>query len=257
MNEQEKLLWEKIQNFPLNEEIVALTFSQRLARENRWTPLFAERVIDEYRKFLFLCCISNTGVTPSDAVDQAWHLHLTYTRSYWIDFCRNTVGREIHHNPTKGGYTEGAKFDQYYTSTHDLYEVTFQELPPKDIWPGNDVRFSETEFQRINLKKFWVIRKPPLSAKDVFSLGFFTLAFLATALLPSEQKGLPIFATVFMGFIWLIALTRKGDLSFGGAGGSCGATTSLCNFQGDSDGGGDSSGCSSDGCSGCGGCGGD
>ncbi|OYQ34069.1 hypothetical protein CHU92_12085 [Flavobacterium cyanobacteriorum] len=91
MTPSEKQLWERIQRFPIDEENAALTFSARLARENGWSRKYTQEVITEYKRFIFLCCVSPTPVTPSDPVDQAWHLHLTYTRSYWIDFCKNTL----------------------------------------------------------------------------------------------------------------------------------------------------------------------
>ncbi|GAA4338966.1 hypothetical protein GCM10023149_49350 [Mucilaginibacter gynuensis] len=102
MNATETSLWQKIQSFQLDQPDADFSFSARLARENGWTAAYTHRVINEYKKFIFLCCVSEQGVTPSDPVDQAWHLHLTVTRSYWIDLCRDTLGSEIHHNPTKG-----------------------------------------------------------------------------------------------------------------------------------------------------------
>ncbi len=63
------------------------SFDQRLARENRWPLKFAARVVGEYKRFCFLAVTAGHDVTPSDAVDQAWHLHLTYSRDYWQRFC--------------------------------------------------------------------------------------------------------------------------------------------------------------------------
>ena len=34
-------------------------------------------------------------IGPSDEVDQAWHLHLVYTRSYWGEFCPNVLGKPL------------------------------------------------------------------------------------------------------------------------------------------------------------------
>src|SRR5687767_6908346 len=113
---EEHALWDRIRHFQLDDPSIAFPFSKRLARENGWSFDYTLRVIEEYRKFLFLCCVSEKGVTPSDPVDQAWHLHLTYTRSYWVDLCRNTLQKEIHHHPTKGGPAEAQKFDGLYTS---------------------------------------------------------------------------------------------------------------------------------------------
>lgn len=158
MTQSEKQLWEKIYNFPIDEKDAAFTFSARLSRENGWNRNYTIRVIDEYKKFIFLCCISPTPVTPSDPVDQVWHLHLTYTRSYWIDFCKDTLNREIHHNPTKGGSIEKQKFNDCYTSLQDIYREKFGQLPPIDIWQDNKTRFSQINFRRIDLQKYWLVK---------------------------------------------------------------------------------------------------
>lgn len=63
-------------------------------------PAFCEQVIGEYKKFMLLCCVLPQGASPSQQVDAVWHLHLTYTRSYWTHFCRNTLGKDIHHHPS-------------------------------------------------------------------------------------------------------------------------------------------------------------
>ena len=88
--------------------------TQRLARDNGWTFEFAERVVEEYRRFAFLAKTAGHPVTPSDEVDQMWHLHLTYTRSYWDDFCGRVLEAPLHHDPTQGGRAEGEKFDDWY-----------------------------------------------------------------------------------------------------------------------------------------------
>ena len=100
---ENQLLWNKIQQFAFDEPNVEITFSKKLAREQKWSASYTQRVIEEYRRFIFLCCISPNGASPSKAVDEAWHLHLTYTRSYWEAFCKNTLGKDIHHYPSGGG----------------------------------------------------------------------------------------------------------------------------------------------------------
>ena len=47
-------LWNRIQNFELDDIDSAYTFSDRLALENGWTLEYALRVIDEYKKYIFL-----------------------------------------------------------------------------------------------------------------------------------------------------------------------------------------------------------
>jgi hypothetical protein len=80
-------LWLRIKDFELDDQDSHLTFTDRLARENGWTYEFCIRAILEYKKFIYLICLSDQPVTPSDEVDQVWHLHLIYTQSYWKEFC--------------------------------------------------------------------------------------------------------------------------------------------------------------------------
>jgi len=129
-------LWSRIQQFKLDDETAARPFSDKLTSEQNWTPAFTKRAIAEYRRFLFLCCISPNGAAPSQPVDEVWHLHLTYTKSYWVDLCQGALGRELHHFPSAGGQQEDAKHRQWYSDTLALYRSTFDEEPPADIWPS-------------------------------------------------------------------------------------------------------------------------
>lgn len=92
-------------------------------------------MVEEYRRFCFLAATAGHPVTPSDAVDQAWHLHLTYTRDYWERFCPEVLGRALHHGPTEGGTAEGHRFFAQYAETMRSYERVFGRAPPCDIWP--------------------------------------------------------------------------------------------------------------------------
>ena len=87
------------------------------------------------RRFAFLACAAGHPVSPSDAVDQAWPLHLVYTRSYWDDFCGKVLRLPLYHEPSKGGRGERAKFDGWYAKTLDSYRRLFRAEPPADVWP--------------------------------------------------------------------------------------------------------------------------
>ncbi|MCE3229819.1 MAG: hypothetical protein K0S32_4370 [Bacteroidetes bacterium] len=158
----QKELWDKIKDFELDDPEIALSFSDRLARENGWSLEYSLRAIHEYKKFIYMLCIADHPLTPSDQVDQAWHLHLLYTESYWIDLCKNTLHKQIHHGPTKGGKSEGEKYNDLYERTLALYSKEFGKKAPADIWPDPKIRFSEINFQRVNLNRNWVIKKPKL-----------------------------------------------------------------------------------------------
>lgn len=132
---QNQTLWERIRFFCVDDPSAPFKFSDKLAREQRWTPAFTSRAVQEYKRFIFLCCVSPTGASPSPVVDQVWHLHLTYTENYWKRFCAETLEREIHHHPSRGGAAEKEKHQRWYADTLRLYRETFEEDPPTDIWP--------------------------------------------------------------------------------------------------------------------------
>lgn len=126
--------WQRIAAFKLDDEQAARPFSKKLAEEQKWTEDFTQRVIAEYKKFAFLCVTLPNGASPSPKVDEAWHLHLTYTDSYWNQFCPNILGTQLHHHPSKGGSGETQKHEDWYRQTLIGYIETFGHIPPNDIW---------------------------------------------------------------------------------------------------------------------------
>lgn len=161
MKPEHMKLWQRLVAFQFDDPAAALTFTQRLARENGRTVGFANQVVDEYRRFLFLAMTSEHEVTPSDEVDQAWHLHLTYSRSYWQELCEEILGKPLHHGPTRGGKSDGSKFRQLYVQTLESYRQAFGQEPPQEIWPDVEARFTNPgRFVRVDRAKSWVIPKP-------------------------------------------------------------------------------------------------
>ncbi|RYG25449.1 TIGR04222 domain-containing membrane protein [bacterium] len=136
MTHEQTALWHRIRDFQIDAPDASFPFSSRLARENGWTPAYARRVIDEYRKFTFLSIAAGHGVTPSKPVDEAWHLHLLYTRNYWEEFCPHALGRPLHHNPSGGTAEDESKYEGWYEQTLSSYERLFGGPPPGDIWPN-------------------------------------------------------------------------------------------------------------------------
>lgn len=163
-------LWDRLESFAFDDQGSALTFTRRLARENRWSVPYARRVVDEYRRFLFLAMAAGHPVTPSDQVDQVWHLHLTYTRSYWDELCRDVLETPLHHGPTRGGPRESAKYHDWYARTLDSYARHFGHEPPTDIWPPAAQRFGrDLHFARVNTQTHWVIPRPSRLAEGLVS----------------------------------------------------------------------------------------
>ncbi|KQM27394.1 MULTISPECIES: glycine-rich domain-containing protein [unclassified Sphingomonas] len=147
-----RVLIGRIETLAIGQTDATLGFEGRLAAENGWSEAFAARVAVEYRRFLALIATGEEPLTPSDAVDQAWHLHLAYTRDYWQGLCRDIVGHAIHHEPTSGGPDQLERYRDCYARTLDRYRATFGEVPPIDIWPDPAERFAG-RFVRVDMTR--------------------------------------------------------------------------------------------------------
>ena len=271
-------LWRSIDGFEIDDPQATLPFTARLARENGWSRAFARRAFEEYKRFCYLAMVSEQPVVPSEEVDQVWHQHLTYTRSYWDEFCPNVLGRPLHHGPTRGGSEQRAVHGDLYVLTLELYEREFGTSPPAELWPAPEARFTPRT-ARVDLDRNWVVPRPrplrwlgsrlgrrPLLA---VSPALLTAPLLAPILLGATASGTTLIAVFgVLGLVGmllvLVAATgssgrrRRGygapsftELWLGGDSNwdddSSGAADGGGSDSGDSGGGGDS------GCSGCGG----
>jgi uncharacterized protein (TIGR04222 family) len=133
-------LYQRICAYAFTDPSHEIDFLAHLMRANGWSRPFASRAIEEYRKFVFLALVADHQVTPSDQVDQVWHLHLVFSETYWNDFCPRVLGRPLHHQPTRGGQEERDRFLHLYRATIHTYRQHFGE-PPLDLWPPAEVRF--------------------------------------------------------------------------------------------------------------------
>jgi hypothetical protein len=171
-------LFDRIRAFSFDDADAAVPFAARLARQNNWSRRYAERAIEEYKRFMFLAVVAGHPVTPSDQVDQVWHLHLLYTRSYWDRFCGEVLGRRVDHGPTKGGPQESSKFEQWYEMTLVSYRRIFGE-PPADLWPPSDVRFGEDLcYVRVNAVRNCIIPRASLRKAAEVAVGVALLLLL-------------------------------------------------------------------------------
>ncbi len=168
-------LWENIQHFAFDDPASAFPFSKKLQKENNWSSVFTAGAIEEYRRFIFLCCILPNGASPSETVDTVWHLHLTYTTNYWIDFCRKTLHKDIHHYPGKGGGEEQAKHANWYRETLEKYREVFGSLPPSAIWPPAlltvekiNIEIYDRDFFNKNLAFFTIITILVVALLNIF-----------------------------------------------------------------------------------------
>ena len=167
-------LWDRLAGYTISPESAEFSFAARLARENRWSVGFTQRVILEYKRFCYLACTAGHEVTPSDAVDQVWHLHLTFSRDYWGEFCPDVLRADLHHGPTAGGEVERSRYYDQYARTFASYEEAFGEPPPADIWPGAKRRFGvDPKGLRVNPNDVMILDKrlALMGALTWFALG--------------------------------------------------------------------------------------
>lgn len=262
-------LWRRLAAFEIDANDADFPFSARLARDNQWPRAFACRVIEEYKRFAYLAMTAGAEVTPSDEVDQAWHLHLTYTRNYWDAF-REALGAPLHHGPTKGGRTEKNRYLENYERTLKAYAEEFGAPPPHDIWPPSMIRFSRApKMQRLCTEDYFMVPKQVLrKAGAGLAAGGAAVSLLLTssyAAAASAGAGwkTPLAAFVLFALLALIlfvgvrsvARSRKSGGSHGSAAGGaagCGVTSGGGKQSDGSVDGGDGG----SGCGGCGGCGG-
>ena len=206
MNPEHAALLQRLNAFNFDAPDATFPFSSRLAKENQWSPSYARRVIAEYKRFTFLAVAAGHPVSPSEEVDQAWHLHLTYSQNYWRVFCPEVLQKPFHHSPTKGGANEHAKFGDWYAQTLASYEHFFGEPPPADIWPSLESRLQTRQhFVRVDRATHWVIRKPSwrISPALAGAVGLIGITFCGTGAMfanganPLDWRG-PAFLAFFI-----------------------------------------------------------
>lgn len=225
MNTNETTSWEILTKLPIDDPNSALKFSGRLARENNWNKNYALKLVDEYKKFVFLAKHAGHPVTPSVEVDEVWHLHMIYTQSYWVDMCK-TLDFQLHHGPTKGGKAENDKYTNWYEKTLESYRKYFGE-PPADCWPESKIRFAPTNTIKIDKSKFFLIKKPNFSFKKNKVLACSTLPLIILSFFSENWLWLLIGGIILWIIIALIVRSIKNnDRNNNNGGSSCGSSDS-------------------------------
>lgn len=229
-------LWAALSHMQIEETGASLRFEEVLAGEQGWPLDFAERVTNEYRRFLYLAATAGFEVTPSRTVDEAWHLHLR-SRHYREVLCRQILGRPLDHRPAAGEPGEAKRHRGQYERTVQLYESAFLKPPPSDIWPqpvSGDERKAERNRRWRNLAR---------GAAAGTALAAFAAYFVAY---PLTALFLALLASIIL-LVGERVFSRKARSSGGDGGGAgCGSGAGRAD---DGPGGGDAS------CGG--GCGGD
>lgn len=138
----------RVESYRLDNPGDLIPFSARLAQQQKWSAGFTARAMREYLRFAALAVAAGHPVSPSKAVDEVWHLHLTDTRRYWGEF-REVLGRDLHHEPSRGGPDEVRKHARMYRETLASYRRLFGETPPADLWPDPDAGSRRPVWRRL------------------------------------------------------------------------------------------------------------
>jgi uncharacterized protein (TIGR04222 family) len=204
VNPDQAALWERIEAFDLDEgRAPEMTFIRRLARENAWELGYATRAVSEYRRYIFLAITVGRAVCPSEQVDQVWHQHLTYTRSYWR-FCADVLKTTLHHEPTRGGKEEGLKHWDMYVDTLRAYQAVFGH-PPSDLWPPPERRFGEDLWVRkVNTQHYWLLPKPRFEGSILSSTAVAITVLAAVFLITSFTRRFSLDGIEYLPFFFLI-----------------------------------------------------
>ncbi|ANF50687.1 hypothetical protein A0O34_09195 [Chryseobacterium glaciei] len=237
---QNDSLWNRLQQFSLDAPNVDFPFSKKLAKEEKWSVDFTKKAIEEYKKFVYLCCVLPNGASPSEIVDKVWHMHLIYTQNYWEEFCPDILKRKLHHHPSKGGFAEKDKHQNWFSDTLKNYKEIFNQDAPEDIW--------NSTVKKSQYKRSWLTRLKITT--------LICLLLMVYSCSDNTLNTLTIFVAVIIVFFLFISLIstiletnipkdqdKNGNSSADGGG---------CSGGGGSCSGG---GCGG-GCGGCGGCGG-
>jgi hypothetical protein len=225
-------LWAQLRDMRIEEPGASRTFEQALAEENHWSLGHATAVGGEYRRFLYLAAIAEFELTPSVAVDKAWHLHLTYTRHYWDVLCARILERPLHHIPGSGSEEDEERYGSQYARTLSFYAAAFREQPPESVWPRPQQPAEPAPRRRLSFPAL-------LAATLVTGAGTLCIAsggFAAAAL---------IAVGVGLAMLPLVREVERGRGSCGGVacGGGGGGGGSCCAGCGASCGGGCGGGC--------------
>ena len=123
-------LWQTISEFSIPFGVEYLKY------KHGWIPAFATRALEEYRRFAFLALASSSMITPSECIDEVWHLHILHTNNY--EQFAKACGTKLQHIP--GMPNEKERFEPHYDRTHELYFLVFGDRPPSSHWPRSENR---------------------------------------------------------------------------------------------------------------------
>lgn len=222
---QQRELWQRLDAHDFGTADCILSFARKLAREHGWSQTYADGAIREYKRFCFLAMVAGHAVSPSDAVDEVWHQHLTYSRDYWQRYCPDVLGSNLHHEPARGGRDSLRLHYGQYAETLASYQHWFGP-PPEAYWPSALVQTaSPARFRRVDLARSWLLPRPAWPRPDWRQLAAAAVLLCAAPLLqalplnPLDFDGpafLGFYVALFLVCIGIAVLLRRQLIDIGG-----------------------------------------
>lgn len=158
MNFNESPLWYLIIKFPFDATHPVETFPQRLARTGNWSPEYTLEVIEEYKRFLYLCATSKVVVAPPSAVDMAWTIHMDFYQEKFQALYEFIPQHKLHRKQffvrkysNQFWLTGTDWFFKHYRLSEKHYLRIFGEWPPSNIWLREEKELHENRTTTVNL----------------------------------------------------------------------------------------------------------
>ncbi len=125
-------LWKRLNAHRLDATEGSSPFSVKLARAEGWSARDTARVIEEYRRFLYLVRARGLDPVPPPPIDAAWTTHLTYTRNYWDQLVPDVLQSPLHRDAARD--TDARARRAAHRAFATAYREEFSEPAPADIW---------------------------------------------------------------------------------------------------------------------------
>lgn len=117
-----------IRNIDFSQEKRYMVNKQKVNHET------AERLEEEFKRFLILCAVHRDSFPISKPVDEFWHVALLDSEKYAR--MEKDVGRRFIHRMTLSDEDDQKLLPLYYERTLPRYSQAFGE-PANDMWPPN------------------------------------------------------------------------------------------------------------------------
>lgn len=127
-------IWDAVSAKFAGKNACTQAFAHKISTQYGWKLNFAQRALEEYKKFVYLGVVSDFAVTPSEVIDKVWHKHLLFSKAYRI-FCNEVIEHTFDHTPELIKIEEQIEIYQWqYFETLALYKSEFNTEPPADVW---------------------------------------------------------------------------------------------------------------------------